>query len=63
MLKYFWEEKGNIERYVGFEAMKPKLQEQFPEVLKAWNDYKTSERIFDAVITSLNVEEDVVTGL
>ena len=57
MLQYFWEEKGNIERYIGFEVLKPKLEKQFPEVLKAWNDYKASERILDAVMSTLTIED------
>lgn len=52
-LKYFWEEKGDIERYVHFEELKPQIQEQFPELLKAWSDYKTSIKIMDAVIKSI----------
>jgi len=52
-LKYFWEEKGDIERYCDFEKLKPQIQEQLPELLKAWYDYKASIKIMDAVIKSL----------
>lgn len=52
-LKYFWEEKGDLERYYAFEELRPMLQEKHPAVLKAWNDYKASIQIMDAVIKSL----------
>jgi hypothetical protein len=52
-IKYFWEEKGDIERYNDFERLKPQIQKQFPELLKAWYDYKASIRIMDAVIKSI----------
>ena len=52
-LKYFWEEKGDLERLCNFEELKPKIQEQFPELLKAWNDYKTSIKIMNAVVKSI----------
>jgi hypothetical protein len=52
-LKYFWEEKGDLERYARFEALKPQILEQYPELLKAWYDYKASIKIMDAVVKSL----------
>lgn len=54
MLQYFWEAKGDLERYCKFEEIKPKLQKEYPEVIKAWNDYKVSERILTAVLESIN---------
>ena len=53
MLKYFWEEKGDIERYTAFKELKPIIQEHHPELLKAWSDYKASIKIMDAVVNSL----------
>jgi hypothetical protein len=53
LLRYFWEEKGDLERYARFEALKPQIQEQYPELLKAWYDYKASIKIMDAVVKSL----------
>ncbi len=55
-LKYFWEEKQDIERCYDFESLKPKIQQQYPELLKAWDDYKISIRIMDAVVKSLYLE-------
>ena len=53
-LKYFWEDKGDLERYCHFEGLKPKIQQQFPELLKAWYDYKASIGIMNAVIKNLS---------
>lgn len=53
MLLYFWEEKGDIERYCDFENVLPELQKQYPEVLKAWNDYKISKRTLTSVLKSI----------
>ena len=52
MIRYFWEEKGSLERYCDFEELKPIIQEEYPEILKAWYDYKASIKIMDAVINS-----------
>ena len=53
LLKYFWEDKGDLERFGKFEQLKPQIQEQYPELLKAWYDYKASIKIMDAVVKSL----------
>lgn len=50
MLVYFWEEKGDIERYAGFEDIKPDLQAEYPEVLKVWNDYITARLVVTSVL-------------
>ena len=52
-IKYFWEEYDNIERYSDFEKIKPQIQEQYPELLKAWYDYKVSIKIMNAVLDSI----------
>lgn len=52
-LKYFWEEYRNLERYCDFEKLKPQIQEQLPELLKAWNDYKLSKKIMSIIVESI----------
>lgn len=56
-LKYFWNEKEDIERYSDFEKIKPQLKKQFPELLKAWNNYKVSIKIMNAVIDSIKLKK------
>lgn len=53
MLLYFWEEKEDIERYCDFEDMLPELQKDYPEVIKAWSDYKASRKILTAVLKNM----------
>ena len=53
MLKYFWQDKGNLERWVGWEETKAK----YPEVVKAWDDYKISMKILDCVIECLEDDD------
>ena len=52
-LQYFWQEKEDLERLSTFERLIPILEKEKPEVLKAWNDYKSSKKILDIVIDSL----------
>ena len=52
-LQYFWEYKGDLERLTSFERLKPILQEEKPEILKAWNDYIASKKILDIVMKSI----------
>jgi len=53
MLKYFWNEKGDIERYCDFEEIIPLLQIHHPELLKVWYDYKANIKLLDIVINNL----------
>ena len=50
MLQYFWEEKEDLERYCRFNQIKY----EFPEIERAWKDYKTSKKILDVLIENLN---------
>lgn len=54
-LVYFWQYKGDLERLTTFERLKPQIQEEYPEILKAWNDYKASIKIMDAVMNSIDI--------
>lgn len=50
MIKYFWDEKGDIERYCHFEEVKPRLKENNPEIWEAWKKYKKSLKILNSVL-------------
>jgi hypothetical protein len=45
-LKYFWNEKGDMESYCDFEAS-IKL---FPLLEKAWKDYKLAIQMIDCIL-------------
>lgn len=51
LLAYFWESKGDIEGWSGFD--RETVAREFPAVLKAWDDYKTSRLVLDAVIRDM----------
>jgi hypothetical protein len=51
MLAYFWQEKGDIERWCGFD--REHLAREFPAVLKAWDNYTASRAVLSAVIRDL----------
>lgn len=53
MLRYFWEEKGDIERYVSFS--RERTAAEFTEVLKAWDDCTASRKVLSAVLCGLDV--------
>ncbi len=53
MIRYFWEEKEDIERYVGYEEILPDLERDYPAIVKAWKDYKASRDILSAVIRDI----------
>lgn len=48
MLAYFWNEKEDLERWTRFS--REMMRREFPEILKAWDDYKLSRRTLTAVI-------------
>ncbi len=51
MLQYFWQEKGDPERFTGWdEAL---VEKEFPAVAAAWRQYKSARAVMSAVIRSL----------
>lgn len=54
MLAYWWEERGDLERWARFN--REHLAREFPAVLKAWDDYKTSRLELDAVVRDMKQE-------
>lgn len=52
-LKYFWEEKGDMERYCHFKEIKPLIEEHYPEILNAWDNYKISKKILNNTVNRL----------
>ncbi len=52
MLRYFWEEKEDIERYSDFEYIKSDLEKYRPDILKAWNKYKVSKLTLNNLLRS-----------
>jgi hypothetical protein len=52
-LQYFWQEKNDLERLIGFEELITLIKKEKPEILKAWNDYKASKKILDIVMESI----------
>lgn len=50
-LAYFWQDKDDLERYTGFD--RDVLAREFPAVLKAWDDYKASRLVLDAVVRDM----------
>ena len=50
-IKYFWEEKENIERYVDFDL--ERLRKLKPEIANQYEIYKTSKKTLDILIKTL----------
>ncbi len=57
MIRYFWEEKGDLERNADWENVIPILERECPQIVKAWRDYIAARAILDAVVKSLPSEE------
>lgn len=51
-IKYCWKEKGDPTRWIGWEKALPALRRQFPEIVAAWENYQTAERIVTACINN-----------
>ena len=54
MVTYFWQEKQDLERCIDWQKRKPIIAESHPELIKAWEDYKTSIKMMNAVVKSLS---------
>ena len=59
-IRYFWEEKGDPTRWVGWERTKPDLLKEHPQILWAWENYLETRRCLTEKIRSAisNSEED-----
>lgn len=49
MIKYFWNEKGDLERWVGWDQVKSKC----PEVVRAWETYQHTIKHLDWVVENV----------
>ena len=53
-IQYYWKERGNPSRWIGFEeALK-----RCPELEKVWNDYRIAKRILSGIIEGLEGIDD-----
>jgi hypothetical protein len=58
LIKYFWREKGDIERWCDFKEKKEELRIMFPSLIRAWEDYKHAEVTLNALVDSLYLSEE-----
>lgn len=53
MLDYFWAEKEDLERWVGWEDRKDFIKNVKPELIEAWENYKKSKETISRIIKEL----------
>jgi len=53
MIKYFWKEKGNLERYVEYPEVIKKLREEGSVIPHLWNNYILARDLLDMAIDDL----------
>lgn len=51
MIKYFWGEKRDIERWVGYDG--EWMGEHMPHILHLWVEYREAKKRLDAAIKDL----------
>ena len=56
-LKYFWQYKGDLERYSSFEKLIPILKRDYPEIISSWNSYKGTIKILDLIMENVELKE------
>ena len=56
LIRYFWEEKGDITRFGSWEKVKPALRREFPEILKAWEDLNTAKRTLSRLVKKFDYD-------
>lgn len=55
MVEYFWNEKGNVERYSSWSE--ERCERVWPAFLHAWRDYKKAVIVLNA-ITKVKLEDE-----
>lgn len=58
MLKYFYEEKGDMTRYCDYEECLPALEAYHPEVLHALQQLVIAERTLTTLVEALEEPDD-----
>lgn len=53
MLKYFWDEKGDVTRYTGFEEAMELLKEYKPHIYIIIKNYLEAERAMESAMKEL----------
>ena len=53
LIKYFWEQKQDIERCSDFTKLKPKIKNEYPQILKAFYKFKKSIKVMNELIKSI----------
>lgn len=48
-IKYFRQEKWDLERCVGFNE----FAEYYPEIIQAWNNYKLAVKVLDLLVDNI----------
>lgn len=56
-LKYFWLEKGDLERCASWTDMLPQLRIEHPEIVDAWERYKSAERTLTVLVKALDAND------
>lgn len=55
VMKYFWEDKRDIETYCYFEDLKAQIKDKEPKLLDLWNKYKYAIKDLDDYFKQIEV--------
>ena len=53
MVKYFWDEKGDVKRWAEWNEHLADFEKEFPELVKVVQDYDMAKKILNAVIKGI----------
>ncbi len=53
MLRYFWENKEDLECYAGYDKIYLDLKRYYPAVIKAWEDYKAIKQTITMLLNNM----------
>ncbi len=56
MVKYFWQEKGDLERWTEWEKKRTSFKCEYPVLYDAYKKYKISKMTLDFVVDSLRYD-------
>lgn len=56
-IRYFWHERGDITRWCDWDTKAEALKAQFPEIVKAQQDYEASMKTMTAVLRGVRIRE------
>lgn len=57
-IKFFWLERGSLERWADWKDKLPMITCEYPELVKAWDDYIIARSALTDIVSVLEIKKE-----